>query len=228
MNNRAPKLEQPIVADEVLAQRASLGNTTAFGQLVARHSDAVYTIARNVCGTADAAEQAVQEAFLTVWRDLGSFPSGSKFTTWLYRIATRAALARRASDSRRTTSRVLEAFLPAFDADDALVPSHARWPELERTSSQRADILAPLQDALECFDDQTRAAFVLRDLLDLRVEEAAAILDLSPNAVRRLAHRARLLLRGFIDRLSTGSARSRSELGALRLDDRLRDPVPGC
>jgi DNA-directed RNA polymerase specialized sigma24 family protein len=50
-------------------------------------------------------------------------------------------------------------------------------------------------------DDQTRAVFVLSDLLQLPVDEAAAVLRTSPSVVRRDAHRARLMLRGFIDQL---------------------------
>jgi RNA polymerase sigma-70 factor (ECF subfamily) len=202
MINAAAKLERPIVADGVLIERASGGSATAFAQLVERHSDTVYTIASNVCVTAEVAEHAIQEAFLTAWRELADFPAGGRFSTWLYRIATRTALAHRARDGRRRTSRVLEAFLPAFDDEGALVASAAQWPELEARPSHRGDIVAPLQDALECIEDETRAAFVLCDLVELRAEEAAVILDLSPRAVRLRAHRARVLLRGFIDSLS--------------------------
>jgi len=55
--------------------------------------------------------------------------------------------------------------------------------------------------ALESIDDLARAAFVLCDVLELRPEEAAVILEASPQSVRHYAHQARLLLRGFIDRL---------------------------
>jgi DNA-directed RNA polymerase specialized sigma24 family protein len=50
-------------------------------------------------------------------------------------------------------------------------------------------------------DDQACAVFVLHDLLDLSVEEAAAILEAPPRAVRRDAYRSRLMLRGFIGQL---------------------------
>jgi RNA polymerase sigma-70 factor (ECF subfamily) len=200
MMNTAAKSKEPIVADDVLAEGATLGSTTAFAELVARHGDAVYTIARNMCMTPDDAERAVQEAFLTAWRELRSRPPNASFTTWLYRIATRTALAHGASGRRRSTSS-LETFLPAFDRAGALIASNGRWPELEGRSTERVEIAAPLREVLERMDHRARAAFVLCDLLGLSADEAAVILDLPPRAVRRDAHRARLLLRGVIDRL---------------------------
>jgi DNA-directed RNA polymerase specialized sigma24 family protein len=55
-----------------------------------------------------------------------------------------------------------------------------------------------LREALDFLDDDVRAAFVLCDLVDLPAEEAAAILKTSPERVRQNAHRARLLLQGFL------------------------------
>jgi len=168
MMTKAAKLEERL-ADDVLAERATSGSAAAFAQLVERHGDAVYAIATNLCRSLDDAERTVQDAFLTAWRDFGFFPAGARFTTWLYRIATRIALADGARGRRRR--------------------------------DEQADITAPLRGVLDCMDDRTRAAFVLCDLVELCAEETAVILDLPPPTVRREAHRARLLLRAFIDRL---------------------------
>jgi DNA-directed RNA polymerase specialized sigma24 family protein len=81
------------------------------------------------------------------------------------------------------------------------LPNKGRWPELDGSSPERPEITGLLREALECVDEPIRAAFVLHDLVQLPVEEAAVILQTSPQAVRRGAHRTRLLLRGFIDRL---------------------------
>jgi DNA-directed RNA polymerase specialized sigma24 family protein len=76
--------------------------------------------------------------------------------------------------------------------------SQGRWSELDGESPEPFEVTALLREALECIDDRVRAAFVLRDLVQLLAEQAAAILQTSPQAVRRDAHRARLMLRGFI------------------------------
>ena len=162
----------------------------------------VYTIVRNLCRTATDTEETLHEAFLTAWHDLRAFPSGVRFSTWLYSIATRTALAYRMRQYHgKRTSNQLGALLPTFDGMGRLIARDSRWPAVEETPAGRIDITAALRDALESIDDLARAAFVLCDVLELRPEEAAVILEASPRSVRHYAHQARLLLRGFIDRL---------------------------
>ena len=194
------QLDVPLVRDEALAERARRGSGAAFAALVTRHEDAVYAIARNMCATVRETEAVLQQAFLSAWHELGSFPAGARFTTWLYGIAMKTSLAHRQRE-RRSPSCSLEAFLPAFEHAGRLVTSKGRWSELEGSSAEPIEVTGLLREALECVGDQARAAFVLRDLVQLPVEEAAAILQTSPLAIRRDAHRARLMLRGFIDQL---------------------------
>jgi RNA polymerase sigma-70 factor (ECF subfamily) len=200
MMTTAKQLDDSLAPDDELAERARNGSGAAFALLVARHHGAVYAIARNMCATLRDAEEVIQQAFLAAWRDLQSFPAGAKFTTWLYGIAMETALAHRQRDGRRASGS-LEPFLPAFDGAGQLLPSKGRRPEPGGTSAAPIKVTGVLREALECVDDQTRAGFVLHDLLELPVQEAAAILQTSPQALRRDAHRLRLMLRGFIDQL---------------------------
>jgi RNA polymerase sigma-70 factor (ECF subfamily) len=187
-------------SDDELVERARRGSGAAFAELVARHREAVYLIARNMSATLRETETVLKQAFLAAWRELRFFPAGERFTTWLYGIAMETALAQRRRD-RGSSSSSLEQFLPAFDRAGRLVETDGRWPEFDGRSSGRTEIPGLLRQALECVDDQTRAVFVLSDLLQLPVDEAAAVLRTSPSVVRRDAHRARLMLRGFIDQL---------------------------
>jgi RNA polymerase sigma-70 factor (ECF subfamily) len=200
MTTTSEALDDSLARDDALAERAREGSGTAFAELATRHRDAVYAIARNMSATIRDAEEVLQQAFLAAWRDLRSFTKGASFTTWLYRIAMKTALAQRQRD-RRSPSLSLDPFLPAFDRAGRVVASKGRWPELDGNASGRTQVTGLLREALECVDDQIRAAFVLRDLLQLPLDEASAILETSPEAVRRDAHRLRLMLRGFIDRL---------------------------
>jgi RNA polymerase sigma-70 factor (ECF subfamily) len=196
----APQVDESLVPDDVLAEWARIGSPTAFAELVERHREAVYTIVRNLCRTATDTEETLHEAFLTAWRDLRAFHSGVGFSTWLYSIATRTALAYRMRRYHgKRTSNQLGALLPTFDGKGRLIARDSRWPAVEETPAGRIDITAALRDALESIDDLARAALVLCDVLELRPEEAAVILEASPRSVRDYAHQARLLLRGFID-----------------------------
>jgi DNA-directed RNA polymerase specialized sigma24 family protein len=101
---------------------------------------------------------------------------------------------------RRSPWGSLEELLPDFDHAGRLVESKGRWPELDGSPSE-IRVSGLLREALECIDDGTRAAFVLRELVQLPVEDVAVILQKSPQGVSQDAHRACLMLRGFVDGL---------------------------
>jgi RNA polymerase sigma-70 factor (ECF subfamily) len=188
--------------DETLAARAAGGDEAAFEEIVTRYQARVFRLARRLTGSEDDAADVLQETFLQVYRGLAGFRGESRFGTWLYRVATNAALMLRRARSRRPTES-LEAFLPRFDA--AWV--HAATPADLQIAAQ-ADLLIDRQDlaqkalaGIERLPDLYREAFVLRDLEEMTTEEVARILDLEPAAVRQRVHRARLMLRGYLSDL---------------------------
>ena len=79
-------------SDETLAARAAAGDEPAFEALVIRYQARVFRLARRLTGNDGDAQDALQDAFLQVHRHLPSFRGESRFSTWLYRIATNAAL----------------------------------------------------------------------------------------------------------------------------------------
>jgi len=186
------------MTDEILAESTRQGNGTAFAALVARHGDAVYRIAMNMCPSNADAGEVTRETFLSACRDAGSRPGHASFRTWLYGIAVKKASVRQQTSGRQAIP--LEVFLPRFDADGGLEPS-GEWPEPGSARLEQMDLSGFLRRALDGMDEGARTAFVLCDLVQLPPEEAAAIVDAPPEMVRRRVHRARLMLRGFLDRL---------------------------
>jgi RNA polymerase sigma factor (sigma-70 family) len=92
------RLEAPAVRTDVA--RASGGDVAAFSRLVETHSGLVRTIAVRLLGPDDA-QDASQETWIRVWRNLKGFRGDSAFTTWLHRVATNACLAMRRGRARR-------------------------------------------------------------------------------------------------------------------------------
>ena len=78
-------------SDEDLVRRHLAGDRDAFPELLRRHELRVYNIALRMTGRPEDARDATQEAFLSVWKRLGSFRGDAKFSTWLHRIAVNAA-----------------------------------------------------------------------------------------------------------------------------------------
>jgi RNA polymerase sigma-70 factor (ECF subfamily) len=188
--------------DEALAARAAAGEEPAFEEVMARYQARVYRLACRLTGNECDAKDVLQETFLAAYRGLPGFRADSRFSTWLYRIATNAALMHRRARARRPTES-LEVFLPRFDDDGR----HAAEPA-DLLAASRADelldrkLLAERARAgLERLPDIYRDAFVLRDLEEMATGEVAELLGIDAAAVRQRVHRARLMLRGYLSDL---------------------------
>lgn len=193
----------PEPGDEELAARAAAGDESAFEELVHRYHARAYRLAYRVTGGDGDAQDAVQDAFLQVFRKMSSFRGEARFSTWLFRIVANAALMQRRSRSRRP-GESLEGYLPRFDGDgrhasppsELLAPAHVE---------ERLDRRMLAEKALEGVDrlpEPYRLAFVLRDLEEMPTAEVAQVLGLEQAAVRQRVHRARLLLRGYLGALA--------------------------
>src|SRR5256885_2834090 len=79
-------------SDESLAAAANAGDRGALEVLLGRHLDGVHGICRRVTGRPEDALDATQEALIAVTRGLHRYDGRALFTTWLYRVATNAAL----------------------------------------------------------------------------------------------------------------------------------------
>jgi RNA polymerase sigma-70 factor, ECF subfamily len=188
--------------DEALASRAALGDNHAFEEIALRYQDRAYRLACRLVGPDDGLD-VVQEAFLSVYRNLASFRHESRFGTWLYRIVTNAALMHRRARARRPVES-LEEFLPEFDATGAHRPAPAELQVAAHADEllDRRFLAEQATAALDRLPDLYRSAFVLRDLEELSTAEVAQVLGIEPAAVRQRVHRARLMLRGYLSALA--------------------------
>jgi RNA polymerase sigma-70 factor, ECF subfamily len=201
-------------ADEDLdrVHRARAGEYGAFAQLVARHEQRVYTLARRILRRPQDAEDVVQETFLSAMQHLKDFREESSFSTWILRIATNHAL--KILRKRRGLPTVsLEESRRGDDENAGPLPRPvyiARWREDAEREADRPEIRRLLERALDAIDPKHRAIFLLRDVEGLSTEETAKALGISvANAKVRLL-RARLKLRERLTR-ELGDAATRVE-----------------
>ncbi|HVW33165.1 MAG TPA: sigma-70 family RNA polymerase sigma factor [Acidimicrobiia bacterium] len=164
-------------SDEALAAAANAGDRAALEALLGRHVDRVHAICRRVTGHPEDALDATQEALIAVTRGLHRYDGRARFTTWLYRVATNAAL-----DEIRRRRRRPE---PAEPSDSR--PGPAGTAPLEQAVATRLDVDA----ALAGLTPEFRAAVVLRDLCDLDYAEIAEVLDVPIGTVRSRIARGR-------------------------------------
>jgi RNA polymerase sigma-70 factor (ECF subfamily) len=181
-------------SDLQLVARLQQGDKTAFRELVRRHQDKVYRLALRLTRDEARAQDAMQDAFLQVYRKISQFQEQSAFTTWLYRITVNAALMRMRSEKRhRETS--LEEASPQYTEQGEIAEPVDDWSSAVDDEAGNRELAVYAPQAIDELPDPYTADFVLRELEDLSTEEVAKILELTVPTVKTRLHRARLALR---------------------------------
>ena len=186
--------------DRGLIARAQQNDMAAFRLLVERHQRRAFAIALSLVRDENDARELVQEAFLRVYRGLGSFQGGSSFFTWLYRIITNLSI-----DLIRKPGRQLG------DLDDSRLEAdesqEADFPFLSRVDGgdpadvvRRREIAARLQQALEALPSYHRGVIVMREIEGLSYEEMAQAMGVSKGTIMsRLFHARQKLQKALAD-----------------------------
>ena len=167
----------------LLISRARGGDREAFGELVEQYRDNVYRLAYRMCGNAYDADEAAQEAFVAAWRALPNFRGDAKFSTWLYRLTTNAAIDVMRREKRHQTVGDGEMVDLADDADS---PQET----VERTEQQEA-----VQKALATLSEEYREVLLLRYMEELDYAEIAEVLQLPSGTVKSRINRAKAALK---------------------------------
>ncbi|MCS7306109.1 MAG: sigma-70 family RNA polymerase sigma factor [Thermoguttaceae bacterium] len=162
------------------------GQTSAFGQLVQKYQDRLFTSLVYALGNAEDAKDVLQEAWVQALLHLESFHQSSSFYTWLYRIAFNVAA------SWRRKKKVDRLSLDQMREVNALEPiDPAADPE---TPLHREDCCRQVQEALQQLPEEYRTILVLREIEGHCYETIAEILNLPIGTVRSRLHRARAQL----------------------------------
>ena len=191
-----------MVTNDIVA-RAQAGDDEAFRLLVEKHRRELEVHSYRILGSAQDAEEAVQETFLAAWRAMASFDSRASVRTWLFRIATNKCLdALRARRGR--PARVPAPPPPRLQPN---APSEAVWlepyPDLlleeladqapgpEARYAERESISLAFVAALQLLPPRQRVVLVLRDVLGFRAKEVAEMLESGEEAVNAALKHAR-------------------------------------
>jgi RNA polymerase sigma-70 factor (TIGR02960 family) len=200
------KKEFPVDADLVTQARA--GDSRAFAELSDRHRRELEVHCYRVLGSAQDAEDVVQETFLAAWQHISAFEARASVRTWLYRIATNRCL-----DALRSARRRLprEAPVPEGPYPEPTSPSDVIWLEpypdvlldglpdqapgpAARYETREAMSLAFVA-ALQLLPPRQRVILVLRDVLGYRAREVAVMLEMTEESVSSALRHARSNLR---------------------------------
>jgi len=175
-----------------LVQRAQSGDEHAFAKLFQLHKKRVYSVCLLMTKDLAEAEDLTQEAFLQVFRSVGSFRGDSAFSTWLYRVSVNTVLMKL---RRRKT--------PPIVSLDEPVPSESS-PSLRRDVGKTDPRLSgaidriALRRAMNELPEGCRKIFVLHEVEGYQHNEIAQMLDCSVGNSKSQLHKAKMKMRDLM------------------------------
>ena len=185
------------LSDQALVEKIRDGDYQAFEFLVTRYESKVYRLAIRMLRNPQDAEDALQETFLQVFRGLAGFEGRSKFSTWLFRLATNVCLMRiRHRETEPSKLLPLEDYLPKLEEGDS--PQMMDWADRPEDALLSKESREKMMEALDKLPPEYRAVFILRDIEGFSNAETGESLGISVAAVKSRLHRARLALRGML------------------------------
>ena len=176
------------VTEPEIIKKAAAGDRSAFRLLVETHQRFVYAVALRVLNNSHDAEDATQETFIRLWKNLNQYKAEIKLSTWLYRIVTNICLdiLKSAHYKRNRMTIDLEKQVDTIrisDADQAV---------------QQAELVKAVEEAAAQLPHLQKIIFVLRDLQGLSPLEVSEIMETSEDKIKSSLYHARLAVGGYL------------------------------
>ncbi len=184
-----------MVSEDILVERLKQGDQTAFKYIVDTYQNMVYNTCLSIVKSEEDAEDLTQEVFVQVYQSVHSFKGESKFSTWLYRIATTKSL----DHERKKKRKKRFGFVKSIFGEDAQVeinPPDFNHPGVVLDKKERAAILFKAVDKLP---DNQRVAFILSKVEGRSYQEISEIMGTTISAIESLLHRAKNNLRKILE-----------------------------
>ncbi len=181
-----------------LIESAQQGDLDAFNELILKYQDLLYRIANRILSDEEMAADAVQEAFLSAFRNIASF-KGGELRGWLARITVNACYDQLRHQRRRPAEslRLMDEDGTEIDSNDWLADSSFSV----ETQLEYSELKDTIHNALDTLPEHFRTILVLVDVEGLSYEEAAEALHVPIGTVKSRLARARLQLRSVLGSL---------------------------
>lgn len=184
------------IEGQVFLERLKKNDEEAYSILVKTLQDRIYNLALRIVRNVEEAEEILQETFLSVFDKIDSFQGKSKLSTWIYAIASNAALSKIRKKSNVAVT---------FDEEGSLNLENVLLKNSrENFNIDKGDTLVmkelreKLDTAIDSLPEGYRELFLLKEIEKLHIKEIAQILNLNPGVVKTRLHRARLQLRAIL------------------------------
>ncbi len=175
-------------------------NPQACERLVREYGTALFRVSRRYLTSDSDARDALQEAFLNIWKGIDQFSGQSSFYAWLHRIAVNAALMRLRTQRRRS-ERSIDELLPRYKEDGHQVTDTQPWRHSAESELEDVRTRIQVRAAIDELPEPHRTVLLLRDIEELDTAETARLLGIQEGTVKVRLHRARQALRALLEPL---------------------------
>ncbi len=198
MEDTAPAAAPPGTDDAPLLAGLRAGDDGAYAALVRQNVARLLAVTRRILGNDDDAQDAVQDAFVSAFKNIDGFDGGAQLSTWLHRIAVNAALMRLRSRQRKH-EQSLDDLLPKFLDDGHQAEPAVEWRAGHAELAERRETRELVRASIDRLPESYRVVLLLRDIEELDTEETARLLGVNAGVVKTRLHRARQALRALLD-----------------------------
>src|SRR5512143_2626381 len=187
--------EDQNASDLELVRRIKRGDEQGFREMVYRYNARIYSLAYGVLRNSEDAEEATQDAFLTLYRKIDTFDESKKFFSWFYRVALNAAYSR-ARRRKPVPTISIDDYLPRFrDDGHAASPEFAAFVDGAEDEAIARDLAERAAGFMAELPEAYRDAIWMVDVEEMKPADVAEVLEISLAALKSRLHRARLYVR---------------------------------
>ena len=184
--------------DVRLMLQVRANNANAFEELVARYQQRLVSLMTHLVGKRDMAEDLAQDVFLRVYRARERYVPGSKFSTWIYKIAHNVAANALRGLSRRKEVNLVGQDTGEFSGNPMDVKALAASGLMPTRQLDRSELSEVVNIAVAGLNERQRMAVLLNKFEHLSYEEIAEVMNMTPAAIKSLLSRARANLRDVL------------------------------
>ena len=181
--------------EKLLITKAQSGDPFAFEELIAMHQKNIFSIAFRIAGNHEDASDMAQEVLIKIFRNLEQFKGDSKFSTWLYRVATNTCLDMKKKILKHS-SYSLDQELETDEGSMATeIQDNSPTPEQH---AEQSEVQKAINTAISNLNDQHKKVIILRDVQGFSYEEIGDMLNCSVGTVKSRINRARAQLKKIL------------------------------
>lgn len=194
-------------SDLDLVRRIKAGDEQAFEEMVRHYHARVYSLAYGVLRNPQDAEEATQDAFLTLYKKIDTFDESRKFFSWFYRVALNSAYSR-ARRRQSVPTVAIEDRMPKFLGDGHFAADVPDWSVKIEDEVAARELAARAGEFIAELPPAYRDVIWMNDVEEMTAPEIAETLEISIPAFKSRLHRARLYVRQRLSEVSNPRPRT--------------------